>query len=82
MCAHCNYSFIDLESNTIPTLDSVMHGLHNTGELQGDLTNIDDREQYYLLVCFNKMMDHTDIHKEGLTAGPEIEKALKKYKSH
>ena len=26
-----------------------MHGLHNAGELQGDLANIDDREQYYLL---------------------------------
>ena len=31
---------------------------------------------------FRKMRDYMDAYKEGLSAGPELEKAVKKYKSH
>ena len=31
---------------------------------------------------FRKMRDYINAYKEGLTAGPELEKAVKKYKSH
>ena len=31
---------------------------------------------------FRKMRDYINAYKEDLTAGPELEKAVKKYKSH
>ena len=31
---------------------------------------------------FRKMRDYMHAYKDGLTAGPELEKAVKKYKSH
>ena len=36
----------------------------------------------FLRKFFRKMRDYVAAYKEGLTAGPDLEKAVKKYKSH
>ena len=43
---------------------------------------LDDVSLENIRKFFRKMRDYIAAYKEGLTAGPDLEKAVKKYKSH
>ena len=57
--------------------DYSFKGLENTIVPALDSVTLDSIRRF-----FRKMRDYMHAYKEGLTAGPELEKAIKKYKSH
>ena len=57
--------------------DYIFKGLENTFVPALDSVTLDSIRR-----CFRKMKDYMDAYKVGLTAYPELEKAIKKYKSH